>query len=512
MKKILFLPLCALLLAGCNSSSGGYSKQNLKEIQDFISSLQSHNYTAKMSDDYYYFLNDHAFITKFKDQTVEGGYIKKDNAGIFDYVVSNNVLEVQGMISLDSTSSPYDYVSTPEYIARIDSKYWVGDKEKGVAHLDLSKMTSSRNNIAWAFIIENEIVNNNAIKEVTASIGNTVTFKVKYQNKAKKTVSKSFSISNVGTTSNSLVTDYVTSGDFSPKTDWTNYQKQMFTKYELDTPFFFSGYTLGLSLSFSYAESYKILMAYDIMSSKAKEDEFKQELLENHYDITVTPENMIVALKKVESEEGTYGDQIQFKYLSVDEIDPRERKSCPNGYLQVVYNSSLYYDGSTIEAVNSTIGTQNIPPVSDSEMIDKVALSNHTELYNEQYKEAIKEEEPEEDVQNVILGAYIARFTPVSGTSLQDVNTYIKAYLAGLDALGWVDAQKAMNDLIGDTSEIEYPKDFDEINYGRRGKIASDENSVVWLEFYSYDYLEKGYFELNIEIFTKYGVSKLSNF
>ena len=512
MKKasLLFLPL--LVLTSCQTGGNNYSSKNLKQIKEFVSSIQARNYTAKMGEDYYYFLGDDAFCTRFKDQTIEGGYIRKASVGIFDYVISNNELEVQGMISLDTESLPYDYVSTPEYLGRIDPKYWVGDSKSGEAHLNLEKMTTSRNYISWAFDIDGEINSTNSIKEVKASLGNSVTFTVKYQNKAKKIITKSFTVSNVGSTTNALVTNYVGSGDFSAKTDWSNYQKQMFTHYDLDTPFFFSGYTLGLSLSFRYAESYKTLMAYDIMSSKAKEEAFKEELDDNGYDITITPENTIVALKKVESEEGTYGDQIQFKYLSVEEIDPNERTSCPNGYLQVMYNSSLYYDGSTIEAVNSTIGTHNIPALTNSEMIDKVALSNHTELYNEQYKEAIKEEEPDEDVQDVILGAYIARFTPKTGTTLEEVNTYIKAYLAGLDGLGWIDAQKAVNDLIGSTDPITYPEEFDEINYGRRGIIASDENSVVWLEFYSYDYLDKGYFELNIEVLTKYGAIKLSSF
>ena len=112
-------------------NEGGEEENNKpNEFITHLESLEAKNYTVTMNDNIYEYLGEDIINTKFAGVPYQGGYIRKEDVGIFDYVIfANDVVEIQGMISLNTEISPLDLLANPEYLFRIDKNKWKIDDE-----------------------------------------------------------------------------------------------------------------------------------------------------------------------------------------------------------------------------------------------------------------------------------------------------------------------------------------------------------------------------------------------
>ena len=518
-KKITVLLLPVVLLSSCIKKEDS-SRENIEAFKAILESLEALNFTATINGDKYQYLGDDIINTKFNGISYEGGYIRKENVGIFDYVLINGVVETQGMISLNTEISPLDLLANPEYLFRIDIDKWIGNPDKkDNVELDLNSLSNlEKNFIVWSFDLDNNISNLNSILSVKGDFSSSYTFTVTYNDKStKREAEKSIVIDKIGETINNPITDYLTNGSFNKKTDWTSFQKNILNQYELGDILFFEDYTIGLSLDFSYLSSLGIVFAYDLNGSQNQVNNMKEELYILGYDIVETASGVTMAIKKSNNTQGgsAIGKKIEFKYLSPNELDSNERVTCPNGYTQVVYSNSIYYEPSTLSGVNEVFTSKGIPTLDDSEMISSVVMSDATDLLNAEYRLAIEEENHEEGIveviEDVLAGAYIVHIYPKAGSRLrEDVNAYAKAYLSKLVAAGFDNRSRVINEFLNIHGDIEAEKDYDSINHGKKAKIDRVNDTVIYIEVSSYDYEYSGYLEIYVEIYTRYGLNKIA--
>ena len=221
-KKISLILLPLLTLLSCQKKANHYSEANLNGFLEIVESLENKNYTIDLAGDIYEYLGEDIINTKFKGVPYQGGYIRKDNVGIFDYVFVNNNVEIQGMISLNTEISPLDLLANPEYLFRVSKNKWQGiNNKKNSVELNISSLgTQEKNFVAWSFGIDANISNLQSINSVTAKYNNKCTFTVEYKDKIDgKNKTKSFEVDKINQTENAPITNYLNSGEFTKKTD-----------------------------------------------------------------------------------------------------------------------------------------------------------------------------------------------------------------------------------------------------------------------------------------------------
>ena len=518
-KKISLILLPLLTLLSCQKEASHYSDANLNGFLEIVESLENKNYTIDIAGDIYEYLGEDIINTKFKGVPYQGGYIRKDNVGIFDYVFVNNNVEIQGMISLNTEISPLDLLANPEYLFRVSKHKWQGiDNKKNSVELNISSLgTQEKNFVAWSFGIDANISNLQSINSVTAKYNNKCTFTVEYKDKIDgKNKTKSFEVDKINQTENAPITNYLNSGEFTKKTDWTNFQKAFLNQYELNDLDFLNSFTIGLSVDFSYLNIGGVIVAYDLYGSQAQVENIKDELYDLGYELTDSANDITLALCKAEDELGkvTHAKKIEFKYISPDELNYQERVTCPNGYTQLVYSHSIYYEPTDLEGVNTALSNNNIPTLDDSEMIKSIIMSDVTELYNAEWKLIIEEENEEygiqEEVLDVLDASYVIHIYPKAGSRLkEDVNVYAKAYLDKLVNAGYGNRSVVFNEFLNVQSPVEPDVPYDTYDHGNKAIIDTVNDRIIYIEVSSYDYNYSGYFEVIVEIYTRYGVEKI---
>ena len=504
-----------------NQGNEGGEEENNKP-NDFLThleSLEAKNYTVTMNDNIYEYLGEDIINTKFAGVPYQGGYIRKEDVGIFDYVIfANDVVEIQGMISLNTEISPLDLLANPEYLFRIDKNKWkIDDEDEKVVSLNISSLTSQdRNFIAWSFDIDSNISSVLSINSVSATYKESLTFTVNYKDRiTNQNTSKSFEISKIGETSNEPITTYLESGSFEKKDDWTYFQKTFLNQYELGDLDFLSSFTIGVSVDFSYLNMAGIVNVYDLYGSPSQVEDIADELYDLDYEILESANDILVALCKVSDEHGkvTHAKKISFRYIPYEELSYGEKVTCPNGYTQLTYSHSIYYEPTDLAGVNEALTSNSIPTLDDSEMIRTVMFSDVTELYNAEWKlmieEANEEDGIEEEILDVLAASYVIHIYPQGGTSLNDVNVYAKAYLEKLINAGFRNTTLVFNEFLGITSPVADDEPYEAKNHANRAKIDSVNDRIIYVEVSSYDYSYSGYLEVIVEIYTRYGVEKL---
>lgn len=516
--SILLLPL--LTLTSCGSESANYdAESNLNEFLEIFDSLSSQNYTITMEEDIYEYLGEDIINTKFKGVPYQGGYIRKEDVGIFDYVLVNDEVEIQGMISLNTEISPLDLISNPEYLFRINKSKWSGvaGPNKSVKLNYLSLTNQEKSFVSWSFGIESNIKNTSSIKTVTASFNDKCKFTVEYIDKTSgRTGTKSFEVDKINQTVNTPITNYLENGSFEKKTDWTNFQKSFLNQYELSDLDFLDAFTIGLSVDFSYLSLGGLVVAYDLYGSKTQVDNIVDELYDLGYEITDTSNDIILAICKVVNGEGktTHAKKIEFKYVPYSELSYGEKVTCPNGYTQLVYSHTIYYEPTDLAGVNEVLSNNDIPTLEDHTMIESVSMSDLTELTNAEWKIAIEEnnieEGIEEEVLDVLDASYVIHIFPKSGTKLKEVvNVYCKAYLAKLVSSGYINVTEAFNSFLNIKTPVEDEVPYDKNNYGNKAIVDTVNDRIKYVEISSYDYSYSGYIEVIVEIYTRYGAEKI---
>ena len=126
MKKMLLLPICMMLLASCGGNTD--TTLPISSLNSFLTSLESHNFTAEIGDYTYEFYGADALAMKIAGNTTYGGYMR-NSYGVFEYTVhSNSRVDTEGMLSSNHELSPYDFVSTPADLLYINSELWQAGK------------------------------------------------------------------------------------------------------------------------------------------------------------------------------------------------------------------------------------------------------------------------------------------------------------------------------------------------------------------------------------------------
>lgn len=518
-KILLILPLILAIQACKSNSSSSFSDDNHEQLLSFFDSLEEQNYTIRLGNDVYEYLGEDIVNTSFYGVPYQGGYIRKDGVGIFDYVLVNNNVEIQGMISLNTDISPLDLFANPEYLFRIHPNRWrtTPDNKKETS-LNLSSLTTQEKNfIVWSFGIDSDIKNLNSLSDVSVNFEDGYIFTVKYKDKIdNQNRNKSFTVSNIGETEHSVITDYLDHGSFEKKTDWTDFQKAFLNQYDLGDLDFLDNFTIGVSVDFSYLNIGGIINVYDLYGSEDQVDDIKDELYDLGYELLDSANDITVALCKVTDELGkvTHAKKIEFKYIPYEELSYGEQVTCPYGYTQLAYSHSIYYEPSDLEGVNEALTSNNIPTLDDSEMIKTIMFSDVTELYNAEWKlmieEANKEDGIEEEILDVLDASYVIHIYPQAGSRLkEDVNVYAKAYLDKLIEDGYRNTSTVFNEFLNISSPAEEDVPYDDINHANRAKIDTANDRIIYIEVSSYDYNYSGYLEVIVEIYTRYGAEKL---
>ena len=188
----------------------------------------------------------------------------------------------------------------------------------------------------------------------------------------------------------------------NPQTSWNAYQLKAMQVYGFENIPFFSTYDLGLKLYFDKIAlsgiEVTLFQVYDYLASKADEAIIEDELVKK-YGYYKHPssddEGIKVYQKDVTSDRSL---RMEFKYLTLEEVEADQRIAFPNGYLQVNYSYVPLEDDLTISEMNEIFTNAVIPNISlnseDVERIYKISykdLYNNAALYDEEVLAALKE-------------------------------------------------------------------------------------------------------------------------
>lgn len=501
-KRLLTLVIVPALLSGCAST------QSEKEvtIEKFYEGFLGYNWTATNNLGVFEYLSKNAVLVSYKDNPgVSGGYIH-NTQGVFEYVITNNQVEVEGMVSPNNQLQVYQFMHSPADLCYISADLWI-KKDKGQYKIDVSKLT--QNDIDYlhnGLSIYNITDSFREFRSVTLSLSvKEARIRATYKDNTgeRNTVT---SITNIGKTKNAIVEDYLNSTPIIPKlTDWTSIQKQNFRDYEIPDPHFYSGYTEGLYLYLGYLNNYGTIIAYDSKSNASHVASLTQELLDNDYTQVSDGD-----IKKFEKNNKTIGVnfKIEFAYLTVDQLEKPEDKICyPSGYLQVVYRFERAYDVLTLSELNALFTECTIRSLTDpSSLIKKIRATDYTDEYNSVVEEVLTEA----GVTFTSPAVYKELYIQISIDDRNDAHQYAYSIYEQILKDEFESEAAAYEHLCGreytgddpDVS-IEEVDTGDLRGYSITGAKPYNDIGIIIVQVYDYDYASTGTVSILVEIFSK---------
>ncbi|MBO6280467.1 MAG: hypothetical protein J6M95_02680 [Bacilli bacterium] len=509
MKKYLALSILPLLITGCGNNSS-----NSASIDQFYTSLFSYNWEASSEVGTFQFISENELLISYKDnEGISGGFINNGD-GVYEYVIIDNVLEIEGMYSPNPALKTYEFINSPADIRYIDKSFWKS-LGNGKYSLELEKLDETGQYGAFygfGFDLLGSVKSINSV-ELTLT-KESATFESKYNvSGSRATKTSTLTINNFGEYQNEIISSYLQEHPhFEKQTDWTNLQKQKFNEFGIPDPYFYSGYSEGLYLYLGYANSYGIIIAYDSKSSPEHVASLSTELVNQGFAF-VSEDSGIKRYEK-NNIETKVNQIVEFSFLSVDDLNDNDKICYPSGYLQVVYSYKAAHETISIERLNGYFSEVDIKPFDDPNgVIEEITITDTTEEYNEYVTSTIIESGYEVTgdcaLKQLEINIKIADFETAHSYVEYIYNTVLKD--------DFINDNAACADLLGEEYTGEREIVFEELtSSGYEGtysvicaKIYGDNEGLNAFQIYDYEYNITGSITILIEIYSKEAVAIL---
>lgn len=505
IKNLILFPLLTLTLMGCNSTP----EVPQTTLDKFYTSLAEHNYLAENNEGKFYCLGQEAVVTSFNTNPNLLGGLFKNSQGVFEYVILNGKVEVQGMSSPVKELDLYKFFTSPADLLSINKDAWSESrKTENVYNLNLRDSSVSLDLLEYGFGAKLTGYN---IRNVVLTIKpeeSSANYMLRYENSKSESTDINVNFKNIGSTKYDLVTDFVKNNQtLNKQTGWTNYQKAVFNSYEITAePYFYSGYSLGLSLSFGYYNQSGILMAYDLTSSKEHVGLMGNELLNHGYKLV--KEGDVSSSYEFNNKEANVNLKIELGYIDVNDLETEEEKvSCPNGYLQVVYSYGPSYQDADFADVNKILNKFTVSSASDPDnYIKNITITDYTEQYNNALLDMLKESGITPSTTELILAMTNIKFYT---ETFEDSEAFVSVLFRELfsEDAGFINSKAAEAKLDGKeysgSTEIVIDRlpTMGNAVYTSGSKFINDDQVIVNVEIYNYNYEKEGCLEIMLEVY-----------
>lgn len=505
IKKLLLTPIIALSLAGCNNAPAIEETS----LETLYKELKAYNYTATNEEGSFYFFGEDALLTNYKQTPNISGGLFKNTQGVFEYVLVNNTFEVQGMSSPVKELNLYNFFTSPADLISLPLEYWTpSTKTENVYNFDLKKGSGTLDILEQGFGTK---LSGYSIRNLVLTVYPSeakADFMLRYEDSKSESHNIFVHITDIGSTKNEKVANFVKSHQtINKQTDWTNYQKAVFDAYEITVPpYFYTGYSIGLSLSFTYYNAYGFLTAYDLMSSKEHVKLMGNELVQHGYKLVKEGE-VSSSFERNDMETGV-NSKIEVGFVSVDDlVSEPEKISCPNGYLQVVYSYGPAYTDADFTSLNTILNRFEVNNATNpSNYVNKVTITDYTKSYNDSLLAVLEEAGITPTTTELIVGMYHAKlytelFEDAESVTISLFNELLKADSAFMNSKA-ADAKIYGKTYTGDTSITpERLPTMGNALYVCGTKFINDDKLVVNIEIFDYNYEKEGCVEMMIEVY-----------
>ena len=470
--KITPLLIIALTAVSCKSSnkdniSSSINDESKFEIQEFYDVLSSLNFKADDGEIAQSFYGPDAMTFDIEDQ-IETGIIRNEQ-GIFQVYKTNSGYKSQGMLSPNNSLKITGFINSIFDITYIDIDDWEYSSQDNCYSLFPSQGDIDNYEIlvgtGYFYSRDEEDVDAVNIKKNSES---TYVIEVIYSEDTL-TGHESFNvdITDIGS-SNNAVLEAFRQTRIEPHTSWDEYQISALEYYGFEEAPFLSSYTLGLMITFQRVDGYvvggSVLIAYDCMSSYEKETTIIDELVElGYHDETI--EGSLEHYYTKEKEPGI-NSTIEFRFVSVEEIDAYNRVAYPNGYMQVVYGHALKSEETDNADLNDKLTSMGLPSFNGGTTVTKFETIDYTSRINEEISTS------EEGLE--IFDALSLEPGPISALSVEiflyiedrdDAVELLDSYRESIQEADYFQSEYVLNPT-GSINDIKYDTYFSEVEEG----------------------------------------------
>ena len=304
----------------------------------FYTAMKGHNFTAddKFELKQTFFGEDYVLIDIIGER--QTGIARFGNQGIFTFFENNaKQYEVFGMLTPNASLSIYDGFNNATRLEYLPKGAWVKGASSGNYSLrnisSAIKDTLAESAFAGASDL-NSFLSLTLSKDVKKK---TLALAFEFKN-TSGVANYTVTISNIGKNKNEQIENYINNTTVTSQTDWNEYQKEAFERYniwnQMDIPFY-TGFTNGLSLYFYTFSGISICTIYDYGATIADESGYARFLAQNGFG--ATPRDGVGGERKFAKQLTADSSLLAtFRFISPTELDAINQEAFPNGYLQIV--------------------------------------------------------------------------------------------------------------------------------------------------------------------------------